>query len=145
MIIDAQNLFSDAQALTGTSAVASTNIIDLTSDRNIGVGEPMAVVVTVDVTAGGTTPSLVVAVQADDNASFSSPAVVLTGPSIAAAGLVAGAKYTYLLPANNGTERYIRLTYTQSGTSPTVTVTAVLQPANAVENINHYPSGYTVS
>lgn len=145
MIIDAQNTFSDAQALTGTSAVVSTNIIDLGSDRNIGVGEPLAVLLTVDVTAGGTTPSLVVTVQADDNASFSSATTVLASPSLVAASLVAGAQFVYLLPADNSTERYIRLSYTQSGTSPTVTVTSSLQPASAIQNVNYYPSGYTIS
>jgi hypothetical protein len=145
MILDSQNQFSDAQALTGTSAVASTNIIDLGSDRNIGIGEPLAVVVTVDVTAGGTTPSLVIAVQADDNSGFSSAGTVFTAPSLAAAALVAGAKFVYLLPADTSTERYIRLSYTQSGTSPTVTVTAFLQPASAVQNEGYFPDSITIS
>jgi len=49
MYIDAQGLFSDAQALTATAA--STNIVDLGSDRNIGVGEEMVVAIFLDVAA----------------------------------------------------------------------------------------------
>ena len=43
MYTDAQNLFSDAQALTVTAD--STNVIDLGVDRNVGQGEPLAVVI----------------------------------------------------------------------------------------------------
>jgi hypothetical protein len=39
MYIDAQNLFSDAQAVTADAV--GTNVIDLTIDRSIGNGEPM--------------------------------------------------------------------------------------------------------
>ena len=53
MFLDAQNLFSDAQALTATAV--GTNVIDLSQDRSIGNGEPMGVVFTVDVAADQTT------------------------------------------------------------------------------------------
>jgi hypothetical protein len=146
MIIDAQLLFSDAQALTGTSAVNSTNLIDLGADRNIGVGEPLAVVITVDVAAAGTTPTLTTVVQADDNAAFSSAGTVATTAALAAAQLTAGAKIVIPLPADTLTERFIRLQYTQGGTTPTVTVTAFLQPLSMVgvgENI-YYADAITI-
>src|SRR5688500_16191341 len=113
MIHDAQLLFSDAQALTGTTPVASTNVIDLGSDRNIGVGEPLVVLITVDVAAGGTAPTLTPTLQTDDNAAFSSPATVATMAAIAAAALTAGAKIVMPIPANLDAERYLRLSYTQ--------------------------------
>ena len=43
MILDAQNQFSSAQALTATAD--STNVIDLGVAREIGVGEPMCVLI----------------------------------------------------------------------------------------------------
>ena len=48
MYLDAQQLFSDAQAETTASAHDSTNYIDLQFDGNLGVGEPMAVVIVLD-------------------------------------------------------------------------------------------------
>jgi len=85
MIIDYNLQFSDAQALTVDAA--STNIIDLGSDRDIGVGEEMKVALNFDVAMGGTSPTLSVLVQTDDNSSFSSATTVLTSRSIAAAAI----------------------------------------------------------
>ena len=58
MHLDAQNMFSDAQAVTTTAI--STNVIDLgpTTDnttRDVGTGEPLYLVITVDTppTSGG--------------------------------------------------------------------------------------------
>jgi hypothetical protein len=146
MILDAQNLYSDAQALTGTSLVASTNIIDHGADRNLGLGTPMAVLVTIDVAAGGTTPTLTIAIQTDDNASFSSPTTVTgTTSALAAAALTAGAKFVYVLPADTTMERYSRVAYTPGGTSPTVTVTAALLPLSMIQNEANYADAITIS
>ena len=118
MIIDYNLQFSDAQALTVDAA--STNIIDLGSDRDIGVGEEMKVALNFDVAMGGTSPTLSVLVQTDDNASFSSATTVLTSRSIAAAAI--GDTLVLGLPDTN--ERYVRLYYDVGGTSPTMTVSA---------------------
>jgi len=142
MYLDAQDLFSDAQALTGN--VVSTNIIDFGQDRNIGIGEPLVVVVGIDVAAGGTTPTLQVTIQADDNSGFASPGTVATGPTWAAAVLTAGAQFVIPVPPDLLTERFMRLSYTVGGTSPTVTVTAFLQPASMVQNAVLYASGIPV-
>ena len=59
MFIDALLMLSDSQALTGTAAVVSANTIDLgnpTVKRDIASGEPMVLVVTVEVALAGTTP-----------------------------------------------------------------------------------------
>ena len=63
MRIDAQNLYSDAQAITADAA--STNSIDHGSDRNIGLGEPLSVVIIVDVAAAGG-GTLAITIQTDD-------------------------------------------------------------------------------
>ena len=125
MIIDAQLMFSDAQALVATAA--STNVYDSGSDRNLGLGEPLAVQVTVDVAAVAGT--LTISLQTDDNVAFASPTTVATTAAIAAAALVAGAKVILPVPADTAIERYLRLMYTFAGMT-SVTVTAFLTPAN---------------
>lgn len=116
MILDNQTLFSDQQAVTATAA--STNVIDLGPintgiRRDIGPGKPIPVLiqVTEDFDAAGAA-TLAVALQVDDNSSFSSPKTVASLAPIALADLVAG----YQVPLDyipRGTdERYLRLNYT---------------------------------
>ena len=141
MFIDAQNLFSDAQALTTTAA--STNLVDLSADRDIGKGEPMVVVLSLDVATDGTTgdETYSVDLETDDNASFSSPAVLST--TAVARSLAAGTQFVIAVPATN--ERYLRLNYTLGGTTPTATVTAFLTAASMVQNFVAYPDAITIS
>ena len=57
MFIDALLMLWDSQALTGTAAVVSANTIDLgnpTVKRDIASGEPMVLVVNVEVALAGT-------------------------------------------------------------------------------------------
>jgi hypothetical protein len=142
MILDKQLAFSEAQAVTGAATSASTDLIDLSVVRsNIGSGKDLFVVVNVDVAAGGTTPTMAVLIQTDDNASFSSATTLFTGPTIAAAGLALSTQLVYQIPAT-GMERYLRLAYTLGGTSPTITVSA-----HIVENFHlspNYASGFSV-
>jgi hypothetical protein len=118
MIIDYNLQFSDAQSVTADAA--STNIIDLGSDRDIGVGEEMKIALNFDVAMGGSSPTLAVLVQTDDNSSFSSATTVLTSRSIADAAI--GDTLVLGLPDTN--ERYVRLYYDVGGSSPTMTVSA---------------------
>jgi len=118
MIIDYNLQFSDAQSVTADAA--STNIIDLGSDRDIGPGEEMKIALNFDVAMGGSSPTLAVLVQTDDNAAFSSATTVLTSRSIAAAAV--GDQLVLGLPDTN--ERYVRLYYDVGGSSPTMTVSA---------------------
>lgn len=144
MIIDSQNLFSDAQALSATGA--STNLIDLGAERRIGSGEPMAAVVTVDVALAGTSPTFAITVQSDDNSGFSSAATVVTSATISgAANAPAGAKFVVPIPSGLATERYVRLNYTLGGTTPTITVTAFLQPMSMIQNDAYYADALTIS
>lgn len=130
MIFDAENLFSDGQNLTATGA--STNLIDLGAtgtplgapnalDRELGVGTPISIWVSLDSDAGGTSPTCSVAIQVDDNAAFSSATEVISDAfSTVTAGSVLHIQY---LPENVN-ERYLRLNYTLGGTSPDFTITA---------------------
>ncbi|MCO1435445.1 hypothetical protein L0Z13_11285 [Burkholderia multivorans] len=123
MIIDSLLEFSRAQALTATGA--STNIIDLGSDRDIGPGQPLWAVIAVQVAADNTTgdETYSIALQTDDNAAFSSPTTIAT-VAPAAAAMTAGARFVIGMPFAN--ERYLRLNYTLGGTTPSVTLNAFL-------------------
>lgn len=115
MITDAQLRLSGAQSMNGTGTVVSTNTVDLLSaNRNIGRGQPARGVVTVDATmAGGTSiqPQFIQSANAD----LSSPDVLASGPVVALAGLVAGAKiWDHPLPDN--TKRYVGYQYVRVGT-----------------------------
>jgi len=122
MLFDAQNTFSDAQAIT-TSA-PSTNIIDfgapgkpigaaaaIRKDLGRGMRVNLRVQMVEAVLAAGAA-TLTVDLQTDDNPSFSSPKTVWTSGAIGKAALVAG----YVFPIDSfprGTdERYARLNYT---------------------------------
>lgn len=143
MYLDAQAQFSDAQALTVTAA--STNLIDLGGDHNFGIGEPMSIVIVVDVAADFTTTdeTYVVDLQTDDNAGFASAASL--GSATILGGSAAGSKFVIPVPADSRGERYIRLNYTLGGTSPTVSLTAFMIPSNMIQNEVVYPDGYTIS
>ena len=132
MLLSAEQLFSDSQALTATAA--STNIIDLGATgtvlnapaaltRDIGKGKPIPIIVQIEGASGGTNETLDVAVQVDTTSAFSSATTVATATQI---GAVTAATEVYLdvyLPEGTD-ERYLRLNYTLSGTSPTYTVSA---------------------
>ena len=126
MIFDKQNLFSEDQAITDTAV--STNVIDLGADNAL-VNSPnnKDVGLYVQVTADfATLTSLQVSLGTDTVAAFSSETTLFTSAAIAAAALLAG--YVFKLPnLPEGTERYLRLTYTVAGSDATAgTVTAGL-------------------
>lgn len=125
MLIDSRLEFSDAQALTVTAA--STNVIDLESARQVGVGEVLYVVLTVDVALGGTSPTVDAVLQTDDNSGFSSAATVAAFKQLTDAagnpGATAGSMIWIAIP-NHSVERYLRINYTLTGTSPTATLSA---------------------
>lgn len=139
--VDAQQTFSDAQALTVTAV--STNLLDHSQDRNLGIGKPLCVVLTVDVAAAGG-GTLTVTVQSDDNSAFSSPGTVTATGAIAAAALVAGAQIIIPIPPDTATERFMRLNYTLA-TMTGITVTAFLAPIDQVQNATQYAAGITVN
>jgi hypothetical protein len=145
MILDAQNLFSDAQAITVD--VVGTNVIDLGVDRAIGAGEPMCVLFSVDVAADQT--------SSDEDYTFdveyASDAAQTTArklvgravfesgtpdaPALNADLLVAGFQfYIPIMPSKLAlSERYLGIRYDVAGSSPTITMTAALQPMSMIQ------------
>lgn len=125
MILDADLLFSDAQAVT--AAAASSNSIDLSAVRDIGTGEDLYVFVSVDValTDGSSDSTVTVSLEGDSTTSFSPDATenLFTIPALAAAGNI---YYAKLSPGLSPLQyRYIQLKYTpNNGNLTTGTFTA---------------------
>lgn len=150
MITDAQLLLSDAQALSATAV--STNTVDLgnvTPKNEIGAGEPMCVLIGVDVaadTADGNETYQFTLVQSA-NADLSSPDVLYATDTtfISRTVLVAGYTLVLPIPAKMITKRYIGVRYVLGGTTPTITVTAMYVPFNFVDTYKAYAKGYTIS
>lgn len=132
-ILDRQNIFSDGQAVSGTTAVASTDVMSngplyngiggANAARDLGVGSEVYLQVNVS-GVSGTSPTLTVALETDDNSSFSSASTIASyGPiSLPAAG---GQALTVCLPFGDY-EEFMRLKYTLGGTSPAATIKAAL-------------------
>lgn len=157
MLIDAENRFSDSQAITADAV--GTNVIDLGGDRSIGNGTPMAVLFTVEVAADQTT--------GDEDYTFDveyasdaaqTTARKLIGRRVFESGtpaapaedadlLVAGFQFAIPIPPTSLTEseRYLGIRYDVTGTTPTITMSAVLVPLSMCDAQAIYPKGYTVS
>lgn len=143
MYVDAQNLFSDAQAITASAA--STNLIDLGSARDIGVGQELYVVAVVDIgfTDAGSDSTVTVTLETDDNAAFTSAATVQTIGTFAAL-TAAGSRLVARLQPSAAWEQYVRAYYTvANGNLTTGSLTVFL--TIDIQAWTAYPIGYTVS
>lgn len=142
MLLDADLLFSDAQAVTATAA--SSNYYDTgplfagNTGRNLGVSELyFAISVDVAMTDSGSDSTIAVSLETDDNTSFSSIATVATLVVIPAL-TAAGTKYFVRLPIATLVpyERYLQIKYTAAnGNLTTGSFTVAL-----VKNIDNWTS-----
>lgn len=143
MITDALNKVSSAQALTTTAV--STDKIDLQTARDIGEGENLFMLFSVDTQLAGGTSVTFEAVVADDAALSTNVTVVGSSGAILTAALVAG--YTTAVRLNpmisSLGRRYFGARYTISGT-----YTSGNASAQVVHDIQDgkkfYASGFTV-
>jgi len=143
MILDALNLFSDAQAVT--AAAASTNVIDLKSARDIGVGENLYIGLNVDVafTDAGSDSTLTVALQSDVDDGFATSLTTSTLFTIPALAAIGDTFFVRISP-DQANQRYIRLYYTPAnGDLTTGSVTAFI--VHGIQKGTDYPSGFTVN
>lgn len=127
MLFDRNNMFSIDQAITATAA--STDQIDLGATgrvvggsanlvRDIGAGNPVPIRIQITEAFNNLT-SLTIALQVDDNTSFSS-ATTVESVVVPLARLTLGATVTELYYVPRGTnERYARLNYSVTGSAPT--------------------------
>jgi hypothetical protein len=145
MFLDALNKLSAAQAVTDTDAY-STNTIDLgntTPKREIGAGEPLCLMICVDVAAAGSTDTTDIMVVHSDNANLSSHAV-LAQRRIAKALLTAGSRHFIPIPPGSVTKRYLGARY-ELGSGDTITVTAYIVPQNMIDVLKDYADAITIS
>ena len=144
MILDKQNLFSDAQAVT--AAAASTNVVDLGATlRDIGSGQDLYVVVSCDVamTDGSSDSTLAVTLEQDTADTFGSATSLLTIGTFPATS-AAGTRFIVKLSPNLITERYLRLYYTPAnGNLSTGSFTGAL--VMDVDTFRAYADGITIS
>lgn len=129
MIVDNTLVFSDSQAITADAG--STNVIDLGATgtayghgsalaRDVGKGNEIPIAVTVTETFDALT-SINISVQSDDNAAFSSAKTIAKSGEILLAALVTGYKFSFPAELPEGSdERYLRLYYDITGSTPTV-------------------------
>ena len=159
MILDAQNQFSAAQAVTADAV--GTNVIDLSQDRSIGSGEPMCVLFCVDVAADQTTGDEDYTFNVEyASAAAQNAGVQLIGRRIFESGtpdapaqdadlLVAGFKFAIPIPPTvlSESERYLGIRYDVTGTTPTITCSAWLVPLRDIDvsAVNMFPNAYTIS
>lgn len=143
MILDKELQFSDAQALTATAV--STNVVDLSLDADIGVGEAMAVVVSIGVAADFTTTdeTYQFIVQTATDAAFTSPITVVASAAINGDELAAGA--TVVLPIGYSNLQFLRVNNVLAGTTPTVTIDAYLSPLSFIDGYTFYADGFDIT
>ena len=120
MLLDSQNLFSNAQAITG-SAVSENVVVMGEGEVAFGTPKPLLIQVVEDF-AGAT--SLTVEIETAPSADFAEK-VVLASAKLEASELVAGAQFpiNYLPKGNKG---YMRLAYSVEGTATSGKITAGL-------------------
>lgn len=156
MQLDKQTQFSNSQALTATAV--GTNTYDLSTDRSIGTGEPMAVVFNVEVaaTVANGDEDYTFAVEYSSTADQSAGYVTM-GHRLYQAGtpavpaqdsdlLAIGYKVVVAIPPTvlADSARYIGVRYTLAGTDPTITVSAHLTPQKAIDMDVLYADGVTI-
>jgi len=143
MRLDSKLQFSDAQALTVIGAV-STNVIDLAGDINIGKGEPMgvAIIIGVDADIGDTDETYQFSLQTATDAAFTTPVALMTTEEFDGSTLKAGA--IIVIPVGWTNLQFLRLNSVLGGTTPTVTISAYLQPLSMIDGDNILPVNYII-
>ncbi len=141
MLLDNQNQFSTAQAVTSTGSTPSTNTIDLGVARDVGgaVTDQLALLceVVTPFTSGGSATLQVQFQTSPDNSTWSTLA---QSDAIPVASLGQGYKF---LPGElpGGTSRYLRLNYVVGTAAMTAgALTAALVPA--LDSAPSYARGY---
>lgn len=144
MLIDAENRYSNAQAIT--SAVASANIIDHGIARDIGTGENLylVAVVTTAFTDTGSNSTLTVTLETDNDEAFGSPTLAAQTLGTFGALSAIGATLIARLQPGAVNERYSRLYYTpNNGDLSAGAITAFL--THDIQKFVAYANGYTIS
>lgn len=147
MILDKLTTLATAQALTATAySTDNIDLGDVTPKRDIGNGEPLALLVTVTVAADFTSANETYEFQFVQSAnSDMSSHDVLAARVVPAAQLAVGDRVVIPVPKGAVTKRYVSGRAVLGGTTPSVTVNFDLLPLSSVEQYAAYADGFTIS
>lgn len=141
MLLDSLCKFSDGQAPTQGATTYSTYSMDLgdvTPKREVGAGEPLAVVISVGVLANVAADTFTFSVVSSTSGTDLSTSVKdVCSRLIAGALLTAGSQHVLVIPPGAVTQRYIGMRYVL-GASDTVTIDADLVPLSMVPSQTKY-------
>jgi len=139
MILDADLQFSDEQDIH-TASAASTNVVDLGAARNVAVGVPLYIVITVT-EALTNTGTCTIKLETDNDEAFGSA----TNAQALGAFTTAAAGSQIIAPIypSNISERYMRLYYTKSGSIDAGEVSAYV--TEQYEKVPHYADAVVIS
>jgi hypothetical protein len=157
MYIDAQNQFSSAQTFAAGGGVG-TNVIDLSLDRSIGNGEPMAVVFAVTTAAVVNTgdEDYQFDVEYASNAAQSTGRQLVgrrvfestpTAPAQDSDLLIVGFRIIIPIPptALSESEQFLGIRVVTLGTGDSIDCDAWLTPMSMIDAPNDYASGYLIT
>ena len=150
MFLDALLTLSDGQAVADTDAYSTITIDfgNVTPKRRVGAGEPMSVIVVVDVAAAGDgspaslTDTFDFALVESANANLGSHTDLITRV-LPGASLVAGSVWEFPLPLDGPTKRYVGMRY-ELGSGDTINVSAYAMPRSMVQAYLAYAKNYAV-
>jgi hypothetical protein len=142
MYVDAALLFSDAQAIT--AAAASTSHLDQKAARDLGIGNPLYVVIVCDVamTDASSDSTLTVALYGDSTDTFSPDGsqTLVTIPALTAVGT----KFVIPIAPEMTSYRYLQLYYTpNNGNLSTGSFTAFITDTPQLNKV--YADNITIS
>lgn len=157
MRLDYQFLFSNAQSLVTSTSVVSTNAIDLSNSRDLGLGDGIQpkIIGTIGtgITAACASATFMVQFQGSTDSSAWTTYIETSASTTASLSASSKAFQFDLPPRPSGAAlpRYYRCVYVFGGnllattiSTGTITTALVLQPQESLGTLGKYPSGYTV-
>lgn len=145
-IIDAYTQFSNAQTVTGASAVLSANTLDALQNRDLGGADTFPVLFQVGTAFAGLTALEMQVITADDAALTTNVNVLGSTGAIPVAQLTAAARFYASIRPQIGAkgQRYIGCRYIPTGTGTAGTISAQIG-GNVGDFKPVYPTGYSVA
>lgn len=139
MIRDSLTQLADGLAVTDTDAYTtySVDLGNVTPKRDIGNGEPLALVWSVGVAAAGSTDTTDFKVVIATSADLASGTIATSTMRVANASLTAGAILVQPIPPYVGPLRYLG-GKVELGSGDTITVDCDIVPLSMVGNWKHY-------
>lgn len=143
MLLDGNLLFDTQSAIT--SSRASTNVLDLGANRDIGIGDDPALKLLVTFPTGlTTTNSATLQVQVQASTDSATWVTLAQTDVLPAASLGTGMKVAKMDVPNNGLTRYLRLNYVVgTGVFSAGTVTAAIVLSR--DDSPQYPANYNAA